>query len=206
MLVDLLASEASRMLPEATCQDSSILCGQLCADHAFVLQDECWGSPDSCVRCICSDGTDFTDAMPVKCERDDCGYECPTYETLCEPNPQNCGDWGVPCCENAAQVCDYTTRHPTTGQGTCRDLVCTDDAIAVAGIPVWSQGFVDYDLNGVYRRNQANDYATYEMTVNDRHFVGYPSAAGGPLPGWYVLPPPPSNPTMLLMCAVDFFA
>ncbi len=105
-------------------------------------------------------------------------------EKICDADMAPCGDWSVPCCHNYAQICDYTTRDPMTGSGTCRDLVCREDSVQVSGVPVWSQGFVDYDLNGVYERVKTNDYASYERKVGDRTFVWYPYAAGSIQNGW----------------------
>jgi len=190
----LMLGAAAAVAEAATCGEALLECEQLCSTHGFVEKQECWGSPDSCVLCLCADGSDMTAQLPVKCTLDYCGYDCPSYEEekACNSSPLPCGDWGVPCCNDASQVCDYSNRNPLNGEGQCQDLVCTDDAVTVSGLPVWHYfGDGKWDINGVYTRKAEHNgedmgYAKYQKEVDGHVFSIYPYLSGSGQPGWTI--------------------
>merc|ERR1719221_834950 len=50
---------------DSTCAATNAKCSDVCKDHGFVANEECYGSSPTYVRCMCNDGTDhFDDVCP----------------------------------------------------------------------------------------------------------------------------------------------
>ena len=48
------------------CTATNAKCTEVCKDHGFVANEECYGSSPTYVRCMCNDGTDhFDDVCPA---------------------------------------------------------------------------------------------------------------------------------------------
>ena len=50
----------------SNCAATNAKCTEVCKDHGFVANEECYGSSPTYVRCMCNDGTDhFDDVCPA---------------------------------------------------------------------------------------------------------------------------------------------
>ena len=50
----------------STCAATNAKCTEVCKDHGFVANEECYGSSPTYVRCMCNDGTNhFDDVCPA---------------------------------------------------------------------------------------------------------------------------------------------